>query len=82
MKFYFSVRFLFSAILNFFMVSEQDLWFFFKTTGRISCAAIEDHLKDVIDVGSKISTPANYSDDTNTSQRLSSVLLNEFNYLS
>jgi hypothetical protein len=39
-------------------------------------------LKDVIDICSKISILANCSDDTNTSQRLSYVLLNEFNYLS
>jgi hypothetical protein len=42
---------------------------------------MKDHLKDAINVGSKISTLANYLDDTNTSQRLCSVLLNEFNYL-
>ena len=42
---------------------------------------MKDHLKYAINVGSKISTLANYLDDTNTSQRLCSVLLNEFNYL-
>ena len=41
---------------------------------------MKDHLKDAIDIGSKVSVLANYSDDTNTSQRLSSMLLNEFNY--
>jgi hypothetical protein len=42
---------------------------------------MKDHLKDAINVSSKISTLANYLDDTNTSQRLCSLLLNEFNYL-
>lgn len=42
---------------------------------------MEGHLKEAIDVGSKFSTPVSYSDDTNTSPKLSSVLLNEFNYL-
>jgi hypothetical protein len=42
---------------------------------------MKDHLKDAINVSSMISTLANYLDDTNTSQRLCSLLLNEFNYL-
>ena len=63
-------------------IRVHSLIFLKKTIGRISCVAMEDHSKDAIDVDSKISTPTNYSDDTNTSKRLSSVLLNEFNYLS
>ena len=38
-------------------------------------------LEGCIDIGSKVSALANCSDDTNTSQILSFVLLNEFNYL-
>ena len=51
------------------------------TIRRDSGAVMEDHFKDAINIGSKVSALANCSDDNNTSQRLSSVLLNEFNYL-
>jgi len=50
------------------------------TIGRDNGVVMEDHLKDAIDIGSKVSALANCSDDTNTSQILSYVL-NEFNYL-
>jgi len=45
------------------------------TIGRDNGVVIEDHLKDDIDIGSKVSALANCSDDTNTSQILSSVLM-------
>nr|TKR85553.1 hypothetical protein D5086_0000246950 [Populus alba] len=58
---------------------HEDLYYYAIT--KDSGAVMEDHFKDAIDIGSKVSTLANCSDDNNTSQRLSSMLLNEFNYL-
>ena len=62
-------------------IRAGSLIFFLFTIGRVCCAAMESHLKEAIDVGLKFSTPVSYSDDTNTSHKLTSVLLNEFNYL-
>ena len=42
---------------------------------------MENHSKNTIYIGLKVPLLTNGFDDTNTLERLSSILLNEFNYL-
>jgi hypothetical protein len=42
---------------------------------------MENHSKNIIYVGLKVPLLTNGFDDTNTLERLSSILLNEFKYL-